>query len=260
MPGEPLPQTDHGYHRKGGMTMSEFTHFDDKGNAYMVDVSDKEVTRRSAAAQGKISVSRDVMDAVLGKKTKKGDVSFLGDLTNIPWVEYNGEIEEGLRCFEVCDLFPIVDTRTVTAVKQSVLKVDRIDSAFSIIDALHEDYKEQIQRMREEENRIKKELTSLKSSQSGLRRRKKSCNDNNGDCVSRGIKLCEERLSVIEKIVEMWDKDMLLLIIKLIDNSEEFEKCRKQAGVGKRLFLASNFSIPVPYIDFYELKTRKENR
>lgn len=54
--------------------MSEFTHFDEKGNAYMVDVSDKDVTKRTATAQGTISVSREVMDAVLGKKIKKGDV------------------------------------------------------------------------------------------------------------------------------------------------------------------------------------------
>ena len=54
--------------------MSEFTHFDEKGNAYMVDVSDKEITRRSATAQGTITVSREVMDAVLGRKVRKGDV------------------------------------------------------------------------------------------------------------------------------------------------------------------------------------------
>jgi len=54
--------------------MSEFTHFDEKGNAYMVDVSDKEITRRSATAQGTISVSREVLDAVMGNKIKKGDV------------------------------------------------------------------------------------------------------------------------------------------------------------------------------------------
>lgn len=54
--------------------MSEFTHFDEKGNAYMVDVSGKDITRRSATAQGTISVSREVMDAVLGRKVRKGDV------------------------------------------------------------------------------------------------------------------------------------------------------------------------------------------
>ena len=56
------------------MTMSGFTHFDEDGNAFMVDVSDKEITRRTAYAEGTIRVSRDVMDAVLGKKIKKGDV------------------------------------------------------------------------------------------------------------------------------------------------------------------------------------------
>ena len=54
--------------------MSDFTHFDKKGNAFMVDVSDKDITKRTATAKGTISVSREVMDAVLGKKIKKGDV------------------------------------------------------------------------------------------------------------------------------------------------------------------------------------------
>ena len=54
--------------------MSEFTHFDDYGNAHMVDVSDKDVTKRMAVATGSIKVSAEVMDAILGKKVKKGDV------------------------------------------------------------------------------------------------------------------------------------------------------------------------------------------
>ena len=52
----------------------EFTHFDNQGNARMVDVTEKAVTHRTATAQGVISVSRDVMDAVLRKEVKKGDV------------------------------------------------------------------------------------------------------------------------------------------------------------------------------------------
>ena len=54
--------------------MGEFTHFDEKGNARMVDVSEKEITRRTALAQGKIRLSREAMDAVLGRQIKKGDV------------------------------------------------------------------------------------------------------------------------------------------------------------------------------------------
>lgn len=63
--------------------MSEFTHFDEKGNAYMVDVSDKDVTRRSATAQGTIKVSREVMDAVTGRKIKKGDVFTVAQVAGI---------------------------------------------------------------------------------------------------------------------------------------------------------------------------------
>ena len=63
--------------------MSEFTHFDEKGNAYMVDVSDKDITKRTATAQGTISVSREVMDAVLEKKIKKGDVLTVAQVAGI---------------------------------------------------------------------------------------------------------------------------------------------------------------------------------
>ena len=63
--------------------MSEFTHFDDKGNAYMVDVSDKDITKRTAVAQGTIHVSREVIDAVLGKKLKKGDVYTVAQVAGI---------------------------------------------------------------------------------------------------------------------------------------------------------------------------------
>ena len=52
----------------------ELTHFDSRGNARMVDVSGKSPTERSAVAEGTIRVSREVFDAIEGKKLKKGDV------------------------------------------------------------------------------------------------------------------------------------------------------------------------------------------
>jgi cyclic pyranopterin phosphate synthase len=63
--------------------MSEFTHFDGKGNAHMVDVSDKDVTRRCAVARGSISLSREALDAVLGRKIKKGDVFTVAQVAGI---------------------------------------------------------------------------------------------------------------------------------------------------------------------------------
>ena len=63
--------------------MSEFTHFDEMGNACMVDVSGKDVTKRTAVATGTIHVSSEVMDAVLGNKIKKGDVYTVAQVAGI---------------------------------------------------------------------------------------------------------------------------------------------------------------------------------
>jgi len=51
-----------------------FTHFDESGNAVMVDVSVKEITSRMATAKGVISMSGETLAAVLGGTAKKGDV------------------------------------------------------------------------------------------------------------------------------------------------------------------------------------------
>lgn len=61
----------------------EFNHFDDKGNARMVDVSDKEITSRTAVAEGVIRVSAEVMEAIRGKKVKKGDVLTVAQVAGI---------------------------------------------------------------------------------------------------------------------------------------------------------------------------------
>lgn len=54
--------------------MSEFTHFDENGNAVMVDVTEKSVTERTAIAKGRIQVSKKIIDAVINHKVEKGDV------------------------------------------------------------------------------------------------------------------------------------------------------------------------------------------
>ena len=52
----------------------DFTHFDSRGNAVMVDVSAKETSSRCALARGIISMDDEAMRAVLGGTVKKGDV------------------------------------------------------------------------------------------------------------------------------------------------------------------------------------------
>lgn len=52
----------------------EWNHFDEAGNAVMVDVTGKGVTVRTASATGTIRVNREIMDAVQNRTVKKGDV------------------------------------------------------------------------------------------------------------------------------------------------------------------------------------------
>ena len=70
----------------------EFTHFDDNGNAYMVDVSGKEVTHRIAVAEGTIAVSREVMDAIKGRKVKKGDMLTVAQVAGIMGTKRTSEL------------------------------------------------------------------------------------------------------------------------------------------------------------------------
>ena len=62
---------------------NDFTHFDSRGNAVMVDVSAKEVTIRTAVAAGIISMNSEAMKAVLGGTVKKGDVFPVGRVAGI---------------------------------------------------------------------------------------------------------------------------------------------------------------------------------
>lgn len=58
------------------MTAAEknFSHFDEHGNAVMVDVSNKKDTIRSATASGQISMSREAYEMVKSGAMHKGDV------------------------------------------------------------------------------------------------------------------------------------------------------------------------------------------
>ena len=54
--------------------MAQFNHFDENGNAVMVDVSDKAPTKRTAAACGRITMTREAFELVRSGGMEKGDV------------------------------------------------------------------------------------------------------------------------------------------------------------------------------------------
>ena len=61
----------------------EFTHFDENKNAVMVDVSDKDITDRIAIATGRITLCDEAMEAIKGRKIKKGDVLTVAQVAGI---------------------------------------------------------------------------------------------------------------------------------------------------------------------------------
>ena len=59
------------------------THIDADGNVIMVDVSAKQPTFRTASAEGRISVSPEVMALILERRAAKGDVLTVAQLAGI---------------------------------------------------------------------------------------------------------------------------------------------------------------------------------
>ncbi len=63
--------------------MAELTHFDAKGDAHMVDVSDKAVTSRTAVAEGCVIMSPETLALITEGRAKKGDVAGVARLAGI---------------------------------------------------------------------------------------------------------------------------------------------------------------------------------
>ena len=80
----------------------DFTHFDEQGNARMVDVTEKKVTSRTAVAEGIIEVSPEVFSAVENKTVKKGDVLTVSQVAGI------------MGCKRTPDLIPMCHVLNLT--------------------------------------------------------------------------------------------------------------------------------------------------
>jgi cyclic pyranopterin phosphate synthase len=83
--------------------MSEFSHVDDKGKAKMVDVADKIDQKRTAKAQGFISLSAETIQRIEENKNKKGDVLTIAEIAGI---------QGGKKCSELIPLcHPLMITK-----------------------------------------------------------------------------------------------------------------------------------------------------
>lgn len=92
----------------------EFTHFDKNGNAIMVDVSEKQVTSRSATAQGYIQVNEEIIQSIQTQTNAKGDVLQVARIAAIMATKKTSELIplcHGLNVTKVSVDFEIKDTK-----------------------------------------------------------------------------------------------------------------------------------------------------
>lgn len=79
----------------------KWNHFDQHGNAVMVDVSEKAVTVRTAKAVGTIRVNQEIMDAIQNQSVKKGDVLGTARIAGIMAAKKTWEL------IPMCHMLPI---------------------------------------------------------------------------------------------------------------------------------------------------------
>lgn len=99
--------------------MAGFTHFDAEGKAVMVDVSDKDVTERTAEAKGSVLMQPATLAMIRDGGVKKGDVLSVARLAGI------------MGAKRTPDLVPLCHPLALTSVKVD-LSLDEQRSAVDI--------------------------------------------------------------------------------------------------------------------------------
>ena len=92
--------------------MAGLTHFDDKGAAHMVDVSEKAVTARVAVAKGNILMSAETRTMIQEGRARKGDVLSVARLAGI------------MGAKKTPDLIPLCHPLTITKVSVDLSYTD----------------------------------------------------------------------------------------------------------------------------------------
>jgi cyclic pyranopterin phosphate synthase len=72
--------------------MAELTHFDDNGNAHMVDISEKQISFRIAKAACSIQMSLETLKIISDGSAKKGDVLNVARIAGIQGAKRTSEL------------------------------------------------------------------------------------------------------------------------------------------------------------------------
>lgn len=103
--------------------MGDFTHLDSNGHAVMVDLSEKPVSQREATAQGEITVSAKVMQAIESGGTAKGDVLNIARIAGIMGAKKTSDL------IPLCHPLPLTNLSISFHVQTSERKIKAVCTA-----------------------------------------------------------------------------------------------------------------------------------
>ena len=72
--------------------MSDFTHFNDQGRAKMVDVGEKNITRRTATAMARVLVNENTFALIESGGMKKGDVLTVAQIAGVMGAKHTPDL------------------------------------------------------------------------------------------------------------------------------------------------------------------------
>ena len=106
--------------------MSDLTHFDNEGNAIMVDVTEKAVTTRTAVAVGKIIVCQEIFDRIKAGSIEKGDVLGVARIAGIMGAKKTSELIPLCHPLPLtkCSIDFAMDAASSAVIAQCTVKTD----------------------------------------------------------------------------------------------------------------------------------------
>ena len=94
------------------------THIDEDGRAHMVDVADKNDTKRTARARGMVKLSPATLAAIAEGRTKKGDVLSVAELAGIMGAKKTAEL------IPLCHPLPLSRVKLVLTPQDDAIAVE----------------------------------------------------------------------------------------------------------------------------------------
>lgn len=98
--------------------MNELTHFDEKGNARMVNVGEKPETLRVAIARGHVTAKPETLQLIAEQRIKKGDVLEIARLAGIMAAKRTGEL------IPLCHPLALTSVRVALAIVDERIEIE----------------------------------------------------------------------------------------------------------------------------------------